>query len=93
MDVIQYQDLLKQVLKDNPTPEITIPTTDLELETRNLPITLPKVTWNLLDNFEQVEFNKHKQFVSSVQLFEEAIITSLLCSPVAIVVQLMDKPK
>ena len=41
MNVIQYQDLLKQILIDNPSPEITIPETDLELETRSLPITLP----------------------------------------------------
>jgi len=89
MNVIEYQDLLKQILKDNPTPEIAIPATDLELETRSLPITLPKTAWNLLDNFEQVEFIKHKQFTTSVQLFEEVIINNLLCSIAAITVQIV----
>ena len=89
MNVIQYQDLLKQILIDNPSPEITIPETDLELETRSLPITLPKTTWNLLNNFKQTEFTKHKQLISLVQLFEEVIINNLLCSRVAIMAQIV----
>ena len=88
MNVIQYQDLLKETLKNNPSPEI-IPETDLELETRSLPMTLPKTSWNLLDNFEQTEFTKHKQLISLVQLFEEVIINNLLCSRVAIMAQIV----
>ena len=89
MNVIQYQDYLRQVLKNNPSPEITIPETDLELETRSLPITLPKTTWNLLNNFKQTEFTKHKHLISLVQLFEEVIINNLLCSRVAIMAQIV----
>ena len=88
MNVIQYQDLLKETLKNNPSPEI-IPETDLELETRSLPMTLPKTSWTLLDNFEQTEFTKHKQLISLVQLFEEVIINNLLCSRVAIMAQIV----
>ena len=88
MNVIQYQDLLKETLKNNPSPEI-IPETDLELETRSLPITLPKTAWNLLDNFEQTEFTKYKQLINLVQLFEEVIINNLLCSRVAIMAQIV----
>ena len=60
MNVVQYQDLLKEILKNNSAPGITISETDLELETRDLPITLPKTTWKLIDDFEQKEFKKHK---------------------------------
>jgi len=89
MNVIQYQDLLKEILKNNLLPEISIPETDLELETRSLPMTLPKTSWTLLDNFEQTEFTKHKQLISLVQLFEEVIINNLLCSNIAIMAQII----
>jgi len=86
MNVIQYQDYLRQVLKNNPSPEITVPETDLELETRDIPITLPKTAWKLIDNFEQSD--KRKKF-NAAQLFEETVINSLLCNQEAIMVQIV----
>ena len=88
MNVIQYQDLLKQTLQGYPYPELVIPITDLELETRNLPITLPKTAWKLLDSFEMASL-QHTHIISSVQLFEEVIIANLLTSNTAIMTQIV----
>ena len=88
MNVIQYQNLLKEILQNNPQPELTVPLTDLVLETKDLPITLPKVSWRLLESFE-TESLQHKHILSSIQLFEEVIIIYLLKSTAAIMAQLI----
>ena len=82
MNVLQLQEVLKMGIKHGNL--LGLPVVDLtetEVETRDIPISLPKVAWKILDMFDI----KHiKTEASVVRLFEETIITTLLNNPTAI---------
>ena len=80
MNVVELKNLLKitlKIVKTTGAPVIT--EEDLELETKQVTITLPKTCWDLLQDFEIKELGRSN--ASTKHLFEEAIIVRFLSSP------------
>lgn len=82
MNVLQLQEILKESIKGGLVLGLpVIDLTETEVETRDIPISLPKVTWELMDKFD---ISVLKTEASMCRLFEETIITNLLSTPQAI---------
>ena len=82
MNVKQLQEILKVNITHGSMLGLpVVDLTEVEVETRDLPISLPKTTWNLMDGFDIVTL---KTEASMIRLFEETIISCLFSSPHAI---------